>query len=101
MTVFRGPEIRGAAARPGGGKAARARSFRVYCQQHSPGSAGSEVCAQTLGSQNRVDIYSNWHTRGFNNLAFVSQLVVKYSELPVPFPRPIRPRILTSKSKDL
>lgn len=35
MTVFRGPEIRGAAARPSGGKAARARSFRVYCQQHT------------------------------------------------------------------
>lgn len=30
-----GPEICGAAARSGGGKAARARSFRVYCQQYT------------------------------------------------------------------
>ena len=40
MTVFRGPEICGAAARPGGGKAARARSFRVYCQHTALGPRG-------------------------------------------------------------
>lgn len=74
MTVFWGLEICGAAARPGGGKAARPgvqSTARPDVQStiNSPGPAGSEVCAQRRASQTRGDFYSNWHTRGFKNLA--------------------------------
>lgn len=97
ITVFQGPEI----------SLVQQRTLvveRLVSTTHIPGAGRSEVRGETRGSQNRINIYSNWHTEGFKNLEVCLPVSSKYPDLSSPLPH-LHPSYPTtdfdSKPKDL